>query len=58
MDRNAEKLPRGVFKAPSGKYGIRIKDAHGKRPEPVIGTLAQARKAAEKARTARRHSRY
>lgn len=59
MDRTDKKLPRGVFETSPGsnKFGIRITDAYGNRPERVIGTRDQAIKAAKQARDERRRSR-
>jgi len=57
MNEPAEKLPRGVVRTPSGKFGIRITNAEGKRPEKVYDTRAEAVKAAKEARNARRRIR-
>ncbi len=58
MDRREAKLPRGVFETSPGsnKFGIRVTDANGKRPERVIGTKAEAVKALKEARNKRRRS--
>ena len=56
MDR--EKLPRGVYETSRGSnvFGIRITDQYGDRPERVIGSIANAVKAAKEARNERRRS--